>query len=163
MSERQINDNLKPTVKISSAEIMENQNDNDRNLMIGINKNPNQDNAVPGIWKKKHKKLPRTYINILHDPRVVKGNTYAAFVIPSSLQLEFLRLKEEEERRIRVMKQDNKLPRVALLGLNKNKKDYDHEIEDKRPDSPTYNLVEEEQNEDDPYFFIDKAVRSLLL
>ena len=102
--------------------------------------------------------MPKTYINIHHDPRVVKGNTYAAFVIPSSLQLEFLRLKEEEERRIRVMKQSNKLPRVALLGLSKGKRQKGDDITQKRPDSPIYNVVEEEQAEDDPYFFVDKAV-----
>jgi len=111
-----------------------------------------------GIWKTKHKKMPRTYINILHDPRVVKGNTYAAFVIPSSLQLEFLRLKEEEERRIRVMKQGNKLPRVALLGNKKEKKNKDDSFSNKKDESGIYNDVEEEQFEDDPYFFIDRAV-----
>lgn len=113
-------------------------------------------NMLLFIFKKR--KMPKTYINILHDPRVVKGNTYAAFVIPSSLQLEFLRLKEEEERRIRIMKQPHKLPRVALLGIKNSKKEKDDEDDQKRPDSPNYNEVEEEQNEDDPYYFIDKAV-----
>jgi hypothetical protein len=56
------------------------------------------------------RKFGRTYINILHDPRVVRGNTYAAFVIPSSLQMEFIRLKEDEERRKRMMKIPKKLP-----------------------------------------------------
>jgi hypothetical protein len=46
----------------------------------------------------------------LHDPRVVRGNTYAAFVIPTSLQLEFLRLKEEEDRKKRMMNVQVSLP-----------------------------------------------------
>jgi hypothetical protein len=46
----------------------------------------------------------------LHDPRVVRGNTYGAFVIPSSLQMEFLKLKEEEERRKKLARVPRKLP-----------------------------------------------------
>lgn len=56
------------------------------------------------------------------------------------------------------MKQSNKLPRVALLGLAKGKKQKGDEFGQKRPDSPLYNVVDEEQAEDDPYFFVDKAV-----
>jgi len=62
----------------------------------------------------KYRKYGRTYINILHDPRVVRGNTYAAFVIPSSLQMEFIRLKEEEQRRKRLMNIPKRLPVIKL-------------------------------------------------
>ena len=74
----------------------------------------------PQIYRGHRKKFGRTYINILHDPRVVRGNTYAAFVIPSSLQMEFLRMKEEEEKRRKFLKYPKKLPRVALMGNKKN-------------------------------------------
>ena len=70
----------------------------------------------PQIYRGHRRKWGRTYINILHDPRVVRGNTYAAFVIPSSLQMEFLRMKEEEEKRKKLLKIPKKLPRVALMG-----------------------------------------------
>ncbi len=56
------------------------------------------------------------------------------------------------------MKQSNKLPRVALLGLAKGKKNKADDLGHKRPDSPIYNIVDEDQAEDDPYFFVDKAV-----
>lgn len=36
----------------------------------------------PQIYRGHRKKFGRTYINILHDPRVIRGNTYASFVIP---------------------------------------------------------------------------------
>ena len=55
--------------------------------------NPSNPNGNQQMYRKAKKKFGRTYINILHDPRVVRGNTYAAFVIPSSLQQEFIRLK----------------------------------------------------------------------
>ena len=71
----------------------------------------------PQIYRGHRRKWGRTYINILHDPRVVRGNTYAAFVIPSSLQMEFLRMKEEEEKRKKLLKIPKKLPRVALMAL----------------------------------------------
>jgi hypothetical protein len=128
------------------------------NLVVGNNLINNDTGSIStGKYKLKHKKLPKTYINIHHDPRVVKGNTYAAFVIPSSLQLEFLRLKNEEERRSRIMQNPSFLPRVAKMGLKDiKKKDL---LEDhKRSDSPIYNIVEEENNQDDPYFYIDRAV-----
>jgi hypothetical protein len=54
--------------------------------------------------------MPKTFINILHDPRVVRGNTYAAFVIPTSIQSEFMRIKEEEERKLRMMAMPPRLP-----------------------------------------------------
>ena len=121
---------------------------------IQLNVNKGLQDTSGTLYKTKHKKLPRTYINIAHDPRVVKGNTYAAFVIPSSLQLEFLRLKEEEERRLRIENSKAKLPRVALLKKQvKNEKKLEH----KRDESPIYNIVEEEANEDDPYYYIDQG------
>jgi hypothetical protein len=51
----------------------------------------------------------------LHDPRVVRGNTYAAFVIPSSLQKEFMRIKEEEEKRERMILMPPKLPVFNII------------------------------------------------
>jgi len=39
--------------------------------------------------------------NIMHDPRVVRGNTYAAIVIPASHQQENLRLQKEQKERLR--------------------------------------------------------------
>lgn len=103
-----------------------------------------------------NRKFPRTYINILHDPRVVKGNTYAAFVIPSSLQLEFLRLKEEEERRVKLMAKPTKLPRVAFLSKHKTKKVKRAGDEDNKQIEVEYNEIEEEEQEDEPYFYVDK-------
>ena len=69
----------------------------------------NQPENPPQIYRGHRRKWGRTYINILHDPRVVRGNTYAAFVIPSSLQMEFLRMKEEEEKRKKLLKIPKKL------------------------------------------------------
>ena len=81
----------------------------------------------PQIYRGHRRKWGRTYINILHDPRVVRGNTYAAFVIPSSLQMEFLRMKEEEEKRKKLLKIPKKLPRVALMGRNRrDERDLNH-------------------------------------
>lgn len=59
------------------------------------------------------------------------------------------------------MKQSNKLPRVALLGLAKGKKQRNDDQNQRRPDSPIYNIVDDEQVDDDPYFFVDKAVRKI--
>lgn len=115
-----------------------------------------------GVYKTKHKKFPRTYINILHDPRVVKGNTYAAFVIPSSLQLEFLRLKEEEERRKMMGKPSTKLPRVAFLSKNKVNKLNKRETDEEDKNEVVYNEIEPEEVEDEPYFYIDKSVKNLI-
>ena len=112
---------------------------------------------VPQIYRGHRKKWGRTYINILHDPRVVRGNTYAAFVIPSSLQLEFLRMKEEEEKRKKMMKIPKKLPRVAYLGRNRKEEESEKDEEVKRPESPILKPIEnKEKIEDKPYFYEDK-------
>lgn len=157
MSEHNVNSN-KSLKQISDKNT--NITNENINLVIGNNLvNNDTTGSISGSkYKLKHKKLPKTYINIHHDPRVVKGNTYAAFVIPSSLQLEFLRLKNEEERRSRIMQNPSFLPRVAKIGL-KDLKKKDLLQDHKRSDSPIYNTVEEENHQDDPYFYIDRAVR----
>ena len=114
---------------------------------------------APQIYRGHRKKFGRTYINILHDPRVVRGNTYAAFVIPSSLQMEFLRMKEEEEKRKKLAKMPKKVPRCANIGLkgssrrdDKNKKFE----EEKKEDSPILKPIENTgEIEDIPYFYAD--------
>ena len=100
---------------------------------------------APQIYRGHRKKFGRTYINILHDPRVVRGNTYAAFVIPSSLQMEFLRMKEEEEKRKKLARMPKKVPRCAYIGLkgagrrdDKNKKFE----EEKKEESPILKPIE---------------------
>ena len=111
----------------------------------------------PQIYRGHRKKFGRTYINILHDPRVVRGNTYAAFVIPSSLQMEFLRMKEEEEKRKKLMKIPKKLPRVALMGRNRRDERMQKEEEEQRPESPILKPIDiKEKVEDIPYFFEDR-------
>ena len=111
----------------------------------------------PQIYRGHRKKFGRTYINILHDPRVVRGNTYAAFVIPSSLQMEFLRMKEEEEKRKKLMRIPKKLPRVALMGLNRREERLQKVEEEERPESPLLKPIEvKEKVDDSPYFFEDK-------
>jgi len=111
----------------------------------------------PQIYRGHRKKFGRTYINILHDPRVVRGNTYAAFVIPSSLQMEFLRMKEEEEKRKKLLKIPKALPRVALMGRNRRDEHMPKEDEEKRPESPVLKPIEiKEKVEDVPYFFEDR-------
>ena len=111
----------------------------------------------PQIYRGHRKKFGRTYINILHDPRVVRGNTYAAFVIPSSLQMEFLRMKEEEEKRKKLMRIPKKLPRVALMGRNRRDERLQKEDEEERPESPILKPIEiKEKVEDTPYFFEDR-------
>ena len=111
----------------------------------------------PQIYRGHRKKFGRTYINILHDPRVVRGNTYAAFVIPSSLQMEFLRMKEEEEKRKKLLKIPKKLPRVALMGRNRRDERMQKEEEEQRPESPILKPIEiKEKVEDAPYFFEDR-------
>ena len=111
----------------------------------------------PQIYRGHRKKFGRTYINILHDPRVVRGNTYAAFVIPSSLQMEFLRMKEEEEKRKKLMKIPKKLPRVALMGRNRRDERMQKEEEEQRPESPILKPIDvKEEVKDDPYFFEDR-------
>ena len=111
----------------------------------------------PQIYRGHRKKFGRTYINILHDPRVVRGNTYAAFVIPSSLQMEFLRMKEEEEKRKKLMRIPKKLPRVALMGRNRRDERMQKEDEEERPESPILKPIEiKEKVEDSPYFFEDR-------
>ena len=111
----------------------------------------------PQIYRGHRKKFGRTYINILHDPRVVRGNTYAAFVIPSSLQMEFLRMKEEEEKRKKLLKIPKKLPRVALMGRNRRDERMQKEEEEQRPESPILKPIEiKEKVEDSPYFFEDR-------
>ena len=111
----------------------------------------------PQIYRGHRRKWGRTYINILHDPRVVRGNTYAAFVIPSSLQMEFLRMKEEEEKRKKLLKIPKKLPRVALMGKNRRDERIQKEEEEERPESPTLKPIEvKEKVEDIPYFFEDR-------
>ena len=110
----------------------------------------------PQIYRGHRRKWGRTYINILHDPRVVRGNTYAAFVIPSSLQMEFLRMKEEEEKRKKLLKIPKKLPRVALMGRNRRDERVQKE-EEERPESPVLKPIEiKEKVEDVPYFFEDR-------
>ena len=111
----------------------------------------------PQIYRGHRKKFGRTYINILHDPRVVRGNTYAAFVIPSSLQMEFLRMKEEEEKRKKLMRIPKKLPRVALMSRNRRDERMQKEEEEERPESPILKPIEiKEKVEDQPYFFEDR-------
>ena len=111
----------------------------------------------PQIYRGHRKKFGRTYINILHDPRVVRGNTYAAFVIPSSLQMEFLRMKEEEEKRKKLLRIPKKLPRVALMGRNRRDEHMKKEEEEERPESPILKPIEvKEKVEDIPYFFEDR-------
>ena len=111
----------------------------------------------PQIYRGHRRKWGRTYINILHDPRVVRGNTYAAFVIPSSLQMEFLRMKEEEEKRKKLLKIPKKLPRVALMGRNRRDERIQKEEEEERPESPVLKPIEvKEKIEDVPYFFEDR-------
>ena len=111
----------------------------------------------PQIYRGHRRKWGRTYINILHDPRVVRGNTYAAFVIPSSLQMEFLRMKEEEEKRKKLLKIPKKLPRVALMGRNRRDERIQKEEEEERPESPVLKPIEiKEKVEDVPYFFEDR-------
>jgi len=111
----------------------------------------------PQIYRGHRRKWGRTYINILHDPRVVRGNTYAAFVIPSSLQMEFLRMKEEEEKRKKLLKIPKKLPRVALMGRNRRDERVQKEEEEERPESPVLKPIEiKEKVEDVPYFFEDR-------
>ena len=110
----------------------------------------------PQIYRGHRKKFPRTYINILHDPRVVRGNTYAAFVIPSSLQMEFLRMKEEEEKRKKLMRIPKKLPRVALMGKNR-REDKENVENVVRDESPILKPIEVKgEVEDVPYFFEDR-------
>ena len=114
---------------------------------------------APQIYRGHRKKFGRTYINILHDPRVVRGNTYAAFVIPSSLQMEFLRMKEEEEKRKKLARMPKKVPRCAYIGLkgagrrdDKNKKFE----EEKKEESPILKPIENTgEIEDIPYFYAD--------
>ena len=111
----------------------------------------------PQIYRGHRKKFGRTYINILHDPRVVRGNTYAAFVIPSSLQMEFLRMKEEEEKRKKLMRIPKKLPRVALMSRNRRDERMQKEEQEERPESPILKPIEiKEKVEDSPYFFEDR-------
>ena len=111
----------------------------------------------PQIYRGHRRKWGRTYINILHDPRVVRGNTYAAFVIPSSLQMEFLRMKEEEEKRKKLLRIPKKLPRVALMGRNRRDERVQKEEEEERPESPVLKPIEiKEKVEDVPYFFEDR-------
>ena len=112
----------------------------------------------PQIYRGHRKKFGRTYINILHDPRVVRGNTYAAFVIPSSLQMEFLRMKEEEEKRKKLMRIPKKLPRVALMGKNRRGEDREGGVENVvRDESPILKPIEVKgEVEDKPYFFEDR-------
>ena len=118
----------------------------------------NQPENPPQIYRGHRRKWGRTYINILHDPRVVRGNTYAAFVIPSSLQMEFLRMKEEEEKRKKLLKIPKKLPRVALMGArNRREERVQKEEEEERPESPVLKPIEvKEKIEDIPYFFEDR-------
>ncbi len=103
---------------------------------------------------------------------MVRGNTYAAFVIPSSLQQEFIRLKENEERQRRMLLAPKRLPvsifiknqRVALLPskkLNITTEPSEEQMEEvKEVESPTYKELEEMSNveEDLPYYYIDKPV-----
>ena len=118
----------------------------------------NQPENPPQIYRGHRRKWGRTYINILHDPRVVRGNTYAAFVIPSSLQMEFLRMKEEEEKRKKLLKIPKKLPRVALMvGKSRREERIQKEEEEERPESPVLKPIEvKEKIEDIPYFFEDR-------
>ena len=86
----------------------------------------------PQIYRGHRRKWGRTYINILHDPRVVRGNTYAAFVIPSSLQMEFLRMKEEEEKRKKLARMPKKVPRCAYIGLRQRRDDKNKKLEENK-------------------------------
>ena len=123
--------------------------------------NPSNPNGNQQMYRKAKKKFGRTYINILHDPRVVRGNTYAAFVIPSSLQQEFIRLKENEERQRRMMLVPRKLPRVAMMPakkLNITTEVEEEQEEVQQVESPKYKELEELSTveEDLPYYYIDK-------
>ena len=112
---------------------------------------------APQIYRGHRKKWGRTYINILHDPRVVRGNTYAAFVIPSSLQMEFLRMKEEEEKRKKLARMPKKVPRCAYIGLRARRDDKNKKLEEeKKEDSPVLKPIENTgEVEDIPYFYAD--------
>jgi hypothetical protein len=71
--------------------------------------------------------------------------------------MEFLRMKEEEEKRKKLLKIPKKLPRVALMGRNRRDERIQKEEEEERPESPVLKPIEiKEKVEDIPYFFEDR-------
>jgi hypothetical protein len=71
--------------------------------------------------------------------------------------MEFLRMKEEEEKRKKLMRIPKKLPRVALMSRNRRDERMQKEEEEERPESPILKPIEiKEKVEDQPYFFEDR-------
>mmetsp|Transcript_15000 Transcript_15000/g.35490 ORF Transcript_15000/g.35490 Transcript_15000/m.35490 type:complete len:368 (+) Transcript_15000:178-1281(+) len=58
--------------------------------------------------------VPEAPLNIMHDPRVVRGNTYAAYVLPPSAQAEQERLAGEAEARRRRREATRRHQEVAM-------------------------------------------------
>ena len=66
-------------------------------------------------------------------------------------------MKEEEEKRKKLLKIPKKLPRVALMGRNRRDERVQKEEEEERPESPVLKTIEiKEKVEDVPYFFEDR-------
>ena len=66
-------------------------------------------------------------------------------------------MKEEEEKRKKLLKIPKKLPRVALMGRNRRDERVQKEEEEERPESPVLKPIEiKEKVEDVPYFFEDR-------
>lgn len=66
-------------------------------------------------------------------------------------------MKEEEERKNKILRKPAKLPRVALL--SKQPKDSEEDIQEtKESQSPIYQEMKEEPYKDEPYYYIDRAV-----
>ena len=66
-------------------------------------------------------------------------------------------MKEEEEKRKKLLKIPKKLPRVALMGRNRRDERVQKEEEEERPESPVLKPIEiKEKVKDIPYFFEDR-------
>jgi len=70
--------------------------------------------AVPHKRAPYREPLPDASMNIMHDPRVVRGNTYAAHVLPPSAQAEQERVAGEMEARRRRMEATRRGKEVAM-------------------------------------------------